>query len=74
MYVSNPVVEDDVVSANPALKSLKAMDIFDKTVESLTNAGVAVILNNHISDAMWCCSEDDGNGIWHNKNYGAEQW
>ena len=43
------MVEDDVVSANPALKGLKAMDIFDKTVESLTNAGVAVILNNHIS-------------------------
>jgi len=50
------------------------MQVFDKTVESLTEAGVAVILNNHISDAMWCCSNEDGNGLWHNKNYTADQW
>jgi aryl-phospho-beta-D-glucosidase BglC (GH1 family) len=74
MYYSNPTVEDDVVSANPSLKGLTAMQIFDKTIESLTNAGVAIILNNHISDAMWCCGEDDGNGLWHNKNYSADQW
>lgn len=50
------------------------MQIYDKTVESLTNAGVAVILNNHISDAMWCCSNEDRNGLWHNKNYSADEW
>lgn len=53
---------------------MRAMEVFDKTVESLTNAGVAVILNNHISDAMWCCSSTDGNGLWHNKNYSAYDW
>lgn len=50
------------------------MQIFDKTVESLTNSGVAVILNNHISDAMWCCSNEDRNGLWHNKHYSADDW
>ena len=33
-----------------------------------------VILNNHISDAKWCCGALDGNGLWHNKNYTADQW
>ena len=50
------------------------MEILDKTVESLTQAGVAVILNNHISDAGWCCSYKDSNGLWHNKNYTSDQW
>jgi endoglucanase len=42
------------------------MAIFDKTVEAITKAGVAVILNNHMSDAGWCCSNTDRNGLWHN--------
>lgn len=50
------------------------MEVFDATVKSLVNAGVMVILNNHISDAMWCCGLTDGNGLWHNKNYTADQW
>ena len=33
-----------------------------------------VILNNHISDAKWCCSETDGNGMWYNPDYPAEKW
>jgi endoglucanase len=70
----NPVVEDSALTANPSLIGLTAMEIFDRTVESLTNAGVAVILNNHISDAMWCCSLTDGNGMWYNPEYSAEDW
>lgn len=45
------------------------MQIFDRTIKSLTERGVMVILNNHISDAMWCCDPSDGNGAWYNKNY-----
>lgn len=74
MYYSNPIVADEVLAANPDLQGLSAIEVYDKTVESLTQAGVAVILNNHISDAMWCCSNEDGNGLWHNKHYSAEQW
>lgn len=73
-FYKDPVVEYDAVSANPDLMGLTAMQVFDKTVESLTNAGVAVILNNHMSDAAWCCSDTDGNGLWHNDNYTADQW
>ncbi len=50
------------------------MAIFDKTVEAITKAGVAVILNNHMSDAGWCCSNTDRNGLWHNQNYTASEW
>ena len=50
------------------------MEVFDATVKSLVNAGVMVILNNHISDAEWCCGKWDGNGLWHNWHYSADQW
>ena len=48
------------------------MEIFDATVGALVKAGVMVILNNHISDAKWCCGLLDGNGLWHNKHYTDE--
>ena len=60
--------------ANPELKGLTSMQIFDKTVDSLTKFGVAVILNNHISDAGWCCNDFDENGLWHNNHYSTQQW
>ena len=53
---------------------MTSMEVFDATVKALTDAGLLIILNNHISDAMWCCSNLDGNGLWHNKNYSADQW
>ena len=64
LYKENPVVENSSVSANPHLFGLTGMEVFDKTVESLTNAGLMVILDNHVSDAIWCCSRTDGNGMW----------
>ena len=73
-YYKNPVVEDSVLAANPSLKGKTSMEVFDATVKALVKAGVMVILNNHISDAGWCCSVTDGNGLWHNYNYTADQW
>jgi len=40
----------------------------------LTKFGIAVILNNHISDAGWCCNDFDENGLWHNNHYSTDQW
>jgi hypothetical protein len=31
---------------------------------SLLLQGLMVILDNHSSDAMWCCNLEDGNGLW----------
>jgi endoglucanase len=53
---------------------MTSMEVFDATVKALADAGVMVILNNHTSDAIWCCSDDDGNGLWHNANWSEEDW
>jgi endoglucanase len=33
-----------------------------------------VILDNHNSDAGWCCNLKDGNGLWYTKQWSEAQW
>jgi len=74
MYAKNPTLEASAVSANSELSGAHALTAFDAVVEALTSNGVMVILNNHNSDAGWCCSTDDGNGLWHTKTYPTNVW
>jgi aryl-phospho-beta-D-glucosidase BglC (GH1 family) len=55
MVVRNPVVDSTLLSANPDLIGLRALDIFAAVVEALTQVGLAVIPNDHITQATWCC-------------------
>lgn len=40
----------------------------DQVISALTSAGIMVILNNHTSNAEWCCG-NDGNTLWYNSLY-----
>ena len=73
MFESNPVVPDYALAANPQLKGLRAMTVFDRVVGALTGQGLVVILDNHNSNAEWCCS-DDGNDLWYNADYPEASW
>jgi len=73
-YYKNPIIRSERLSANPELIGMSPMEIFDATVKSLTDHGLIVILNNHISTAMWCCSFDDGEGLWFTEEYPVEMW
>ena len=33
-----------------------------------------VILDNHSSDAMWCCNSFDGNGLWYTDKWSEADW
>ena len=74
LYESNPLVGDAVVAANPQLKGLHAMEVFDAVVNALAAQGLLVILDNHMSNADWCCTENDGNGLWYNAQYPEKNW
>ena len=50
------------------------MEVFDAVVSGLTQHGIMVILNNHNSKATWCCSEQDGEGLWWTHDYPEEVW
>ncbi|HEX4165842.1 MAG TPA: cellulase family glycosylhydrolase [Bryobacteraceae bacterium] len=73
LYESNPVVLDHALLANPSLQGKRALDIFDRVVDALTAEGILVILDNHNSDAEWCCG-DDGNDLWYNDDYPEASW
>lgn len=59
---------------NPRLQGSSPIQVLDAVVQASIAAGLAVILNNHNSDAGWCCSETDENGLWWNTNFSAKAW
>jgi endoglucanase len=69
----NPTVPDYAVAANPRFRGLTAMEVFDQVVHALTAHHLMVILDNHTSDAEWCCG-DDGNDLWYNDRYPESSW
>lgn len=70
MVMTNPPIMPHLVSANPDLIGKRALDVFDAVVEALTDAGIAVIINNHITTATWCCGADPCDAGWANDHLG----
>ena len=79
MYEKNPVVDSTYLTANPSLDGERALDILDTVINTLGSYGLMVILDNHETDAGWCCSNKDHNGLWYTSNgdlpnFSANQW
>jgi len=74
LYESNPVVGNYALTANPGMEGENALTILDQVIAALTNAGIMVILDNHNSDAEWCCGATDGNALWYNAQYPQAKW
>ncbi|KAI0540741.1 endoglucanase E1 [Xylaria digitata] len=70
MVIENPHIDDRHLTANPDLFGQRALDIFAAVVEALTDAGIAVIVNNHITTATWCCGADPCDASWSNDHLG----
>jgi endoglucanase len=73
LYESNPPVGSYALAANPGLQGENALAILDQVVNALTGAGIMVILDNHNSNAEWCCG-NDGNALWYNSQYPEASW
>ena len=74
MWQSNPIVSGNLVTANPQFTGEHARTIFEQVVQDLANAGLMVILDDHNSNAEWCCSTSDGNSLWYNSAYPQSAW
>ncbi|GLI81760.1 hypothetical protein PoHVEF18_010149 [Penicillium ochrochloron] len=82
IVINNPVIEPSVIAANLDLfsnssqtdghTSVRALDVFHAVVESLTAAGLLVIVNNHITQATWCCGINPCDLSWKNDWFGAD--
>jgi endoglucanase len=74
LWESNPTVSAQYVAANPQFAGEPARTVFQQVVQDLANAGLMVILDNHNSNAEWCCSGTDGNTLWYNSAYPQSAW
>ncbi|KAJ5191865.1 uncharacterized protein N7498_010850 [Penicillium cinerascens] len=75
----NAVIGTGVIAANqdllrgaPQGSPLRALDVFHAVVESLTTAGLLVIVNNHITQATWCCGMNPCDASWSNDWFGGQ--
>lgn len=62
------------VAANPDLAGCTPWQVYIACVQALTRAGLMVIPNCHLLHRGWCCSGDDGNGLWWNANWPASKF
>ena len=74
MFERNPLITDALLSQNPALRGLRALAVLDAVIAALAHQGLLVILDNHTSDADWCCTDTDENGLWWNSRYSELAW
>lgn len=71
MVRKNALIDAQLLAANLDLvpdgeKGARALDVFTAVVESLTAAGLLVIVNNHITQATWCCGANLCDAGWSN--------
>lgn len=69
LFFDDNVIDKKYIKANPELIGKTSMEVFDYTIKVLTEVGIMVILNNHTSTSQWCCSNDDGDGLWWSYQY-----
>jgi hypothetical protein len=73
-WVHNPLVANGTLAANPQLQGMRWLQIFDITMQAMTDAGLMVILNNHNSKSGWCCHFSQDEGLWYAPPYTEAQW
>uniref|UniRef100_A0A7S1RTV1 Glycoside hydrolase family 5 domain-containing protein n=1 Tax=Alexandrium catenella TaxID=2925 RepID=A0A7S1RTV1_ALECA len=62
------------MAADPRLKGQTTLQILDAVVGACADAGLMIVLDNHMSDADWCCGDFDENGLWYNTRWSHLQW
>eukprot|EP00434_Breviolum_minutum_P003860 symbB.v1.2.003394.t2/scaffold190.1/size276550/19 len=76
MHLDQPDVRPSAesVAANPQFLNMSVLKILNATIHALATARIMIILNNHQGKAMWCCSEEDGEGLWFSEDYSESDW
>ena len=60
----------DQTWSNAGLQGPRALDVFNACVTAMTDEGLAVIPNNHITNAAWCDGMNLCDSSWKNSHYG----
>jgi hypothetical protein len=62
------------IENNPLLINTSVSNVFDEVLNTLGKYNILVLFDNCVSKAMWCCTNDDGNGFWGDRYFDVEQW
>jgi hypothetical protein len=65
-------VQDAWVAANTQFRGMTPLQVYDGVIKALTDRGFAVIVNNHVTNSIWCCGVD-GNERW-NESQDINTW
>ncbi|KAH9859602.1 hypothetical protein IAQ61_011383 [Plenodomus lingam] len=69
------VVLNQILKKNPEFtKDTTRLEVWDAVGKELSNQGVIIHLDNHVSKAFWCCGDNDGNGWFGEKFFNVENW
>jgi aryl-phospho-beta-D-glucosidase BglC (GH1 family) len=75
---SNQMLEEKKVPkkyilANPQFLNKTPLEVFDAVINALAKENLAIILNNHTSNAIWCCFFEE-DGLWYTRKYPESRW
>lgn len=68
------VPDENLLKANPQLKGLSALEVFDKTVKAITEEGLLVVICRNMHEPGWCCHGTDGSELWYGEGHSTEDW
>ncbi|TKY67028.1 Endoglucanase E1 [Spatholobus suberectus] len=63
-----------VQAINPSIIDLPLIKAYQAVVKSLGDNDVMVILDNHVTQPGWCCSNLDGNGFFGDQYFDPDLW
>ena len=50
------------------------LQVYDAVANEFDRQGIILHLDNHMSEAKWCCGPDDGSGWWGDTTFSAKNW
>ncbi|KAJ0971495.1 hypothetical protein J5N97_019454 [Dioscorea zingiberensis] len=59
---------------NEGMVGMGVREAYDEVVKAIGDAGMMVVLDNHVSKPMWCCAGDDGNGFFGDLYFDPDEW
>lgn len=59
---------------NSWASNMTHVQAFEVVVEELGKHNLMVVIDNHVSNPNWCCSETDGNGFFGDKEFHLDEW
>ncbi|RDX61725.1 hypothetical protein CR513_60018, partial [Mucuna pruriens] len=63
-----------IQAMNPSIIDLPLIQAYQAVVKSLGENDVMVILDNHLTQPGWCCSNSDGNGFFGDQYFDPDLW